>query len=307
MKILVTGAAGFIGKWTVSEIAQKGHEAFGLDKLAGGYSVQADITDVNQITETFKEIKPDAVIHLAAISGSSGKNEIEQSMRQSHLNFLVNSMGTANVCEAMKKCGIGKLVYMSTFAVYGKSGSDRLPLGPNTSLSLQHAYAYSKYMGELSVRAYSEDFGIKSAIIRAPFISGEGQNERNVLVEFVDCAIDGKDLILLGQGQHVREFVHPIDLANAFMRAVEKLDDFKEQSEVFVVGNRPISTKQLAEMVVSKVGTGQIVVLPDLMGRGFDQYSNWTKAKELLGWSPTIGIEEIVERVVRDRKSHRKC
>ena len=298
MKILVTGAAGFIGRWAWSELS-KTHQVTGTDKVAVAGGEQVDITDFEQLDALFKHLRPDAVIHLAAISGSTGKNEIEQSLRQAHLNFLTNAQGTANICEACRLNDVKRLIYMSSFAVYGRTDRDRLPITPSTLVALEHAYATSKYMGELAVRTYSNDFGIKSVVFRAPFVAGEHQNERNVLLEFIQSAVLGQDLIIYGKGEHVREFLHPIDLVAAFDSALAHMDDFQEPSETFVVGNSPIKMKELAQLVVNMVGKGNVEHIEQVVDRAFNQYSDFSKTSQSLGWHPKIGVEEIIERILK--------
>lgn len=277
----------------------------GTDKVVGRELVQADITKFDQIKRVVQRTNPDAVVHLAAISGSTGKNEIEQSLRQAQLNFEVNCLGTVNICEACKVLDIKRMIYMSSFAVYGRTDPDRLPIAPETPVSLRHAYANSKYMGELAVRTYCEDFGMKSVVFRSPFVAGENQNERNVLLEFIQAARNESDLVILGQGTHVREFLHPIDLVAAFNKALILLERPIVPCETFTVGNTPISMNELAELVVSKVGKGHIKHVSQTEGRNFNQYSEFSKATRLLQWAPRITVSEIVERILNSgpRKS----
>jgi UDP-glucose 4-epimerase len=297
MRVLVTGAAGFIGGWTVKELRKKGFDVIGTDRVAGSSIISADITDLAQVLKVFSASRPDAVIHLAAISGSTGKNEVEQSLRQPHSNFLVNVLGTVNVCEACRLTGVKKLLYMSSFAVYGRTGKDRLPITEETPVALEHAYATSKFMGELAVKTYSGDFGIKSAIFRAPFIVGENQNEMNALKEFIHSALNDGELVVFGNGAHVREFIHPEDLVDAYTKAIDYLESSEKDCELFVLGNTPIKMNDLAEQIISLVGKGRIVYR-GASDRAFDQYSDYSKARRLLGWNPKFGISAIVNRMV---------
>ncbi len=297
MKVLVTGAAGFIGGWTVKELRKKGFDVVGTDKLAGSGIITADVTDLTQVLKVFSESRPDAVIHLAAISGSTGKNEVEQSLRQPHSNFLVNVLGTVNICEACRLTDVKKLLYMSSFAVYGRTGKDRLPITEETPVALEHAYAKSKYMGELVVRTYSQDFKLKSAIFRAPFIVGENQNEMNVVKEFIHSALNDGELVVFGNGAHVREFIHPEDLVDAYTKAIDYLDSAVKDCELFVLGNTPIKMNDLAKQIISLVGKGRIAY-HGTSDRAFDQYSDYSKARKLLGWNPKLDISSIVKRMM---------
>ena len=298
MKVLVTGAAGFIGSWTVSELTRAGHQVIGTDVQSGPGIQQADITNLDQVVGLFEKTKPEAVVHLAAISGATGKNEIEQSMRQTYLNYNVNVLGTINVCEACKKVGVGRLVFMSSFSVYGRTGPDRLPITPETPVMLEHAYATSKYTGELIVKNYAEDFGIKSVVFRTPFIVGEHQKEMNVVREFIDSASRGGELLIFGEGKHVREFIHPTDLVSAFDLALRKMDGFERKFEILVLGNKSVAIRDVATIVAKRVGKGTVAYKKTAVDRAFNQYSDYSKAEKLLGWKPKLQLEAIVDRVV---------
>jgi UDP-glucose 4-epimerase len=303
MKVLITGAAGFIGSHMMQSFRDAGYEVAGIDLAAKEGVLNVDITDYQSLERTMVRERPEAVVHLAAISGTTGKNEIEQSLRQPHLNFKVNAYGTANVCEACRTAGVNRLVYMSTFAVYGKLEKERLPITERTPTSAHHAYAVSKLMGEDIVRTYSEDFGLKSVIFRAPFIAGEHQKERNVLREFVEAAIADRELVIFGDGGHVREFIHTSDLAKAFVRAVEFTEKMELDSDLFVLGNEPVSISKLAELVIKRVGRGRIKHIGN-SDRSFDQYSDFSKARQLLGWSPELGVEQIINRILSSEYSY---
>lgn len=296
MRVLVTGAAGFIGGWTMKELVKRGFDVIGTDKVPGDGIIDADLINLAQVLKVFSESRPDAVIHLAAISGSTGKNEVEQSLRQPHANFLVNVLGTINVCEACRLTGAKKLLYMSSFAVYGRTGKGRLPITEETPIALEHAYATSKYLGELVVKTYSEDFDIKSVVFRAPFIVGENQNEMNVVKEFLHSASNDGELVVLGNGEHAREFIHPEDLVDAYVKAIEHLDSSERVFDLFVLGNTPIKMNDLAKQTISRVGKGRITYY-GTSDRTFDQYSDYSKAKKLLGWSPKHDILTILNRI----------
>ena len=298
MNVLVTGAAGFIGSWVANELDNGSYAISQTDKEIKPNVIQTDITYLDQVLMLFERTKPEVVIHLGAISGSTGKNEAEQSMRQPQENFNVNVLGTANICEASRKTGVREIIYMSSFAVYGRTLKDRLPVSPSTSVYLEHAYANSKYMGELVVKTYAKDFGLKATIFRAPFVSGEHQRERSVLMEFIESASHGMDLVIFGRGEHVREFVHPIDVVDAFTRAMSHMGSSKEPCETFVLGNTPIKIKDLAQLVIQKVGKGNVKYVEQAVDRAFDQYSDYSKATQELGWKPTISVSEIVDRII---------
>lgn len=298
VRVLVTGASGFVGAHIASGLLKKGFEVVTTDRTPRPGNLPADITDYQQINSVVARSRPDAVIHLAAICGTSGTNEVEQSMRQPILNFQTNIGGTANVLEACRVNGVKKIVYMSSFAVYGKTGKDRLPITEETATSANHAYAVSKLGGEEVVKTYSKDFGIKSVIFRTPNIAGEFQKERNVLREFIECAQAGKPLVIYGDGSHIREFIHPLDLTAAFANALSFLDGSLNPSVMFVVGNKGIQAKELATRIIARTGKGEIEYHPNPLGVTFDQYSDFSKATALLSWNPRITVDDIIDRII---------
>jgi UDP-glucose 4-epimerase len=298
MRVLVTGAAGFIGSWVMREFRSYGHDTVGIDKVPTDGLTQVDITDFEQVTATLENLRPEAIIHLAAISGATGKNETEQSLRQPYLNFHVNTLGTLNLCEACRSKRIQRFVYMSTFAVYGKTQEDRLPITEKTETKAEHAYGVSKLMGENIVRTYSEDFAIKSIIFRTPFVVGEYQKERNVVRELVESAMNGQELLIYGEGTHVREFIHPTDLADAFRRAIEYESPSGRSSELFVLGNKRISIRELANRIVKRAGKGSISFAKTEVDRTFDQYTDYAKIRSELKWAPRLGIDDIIDRII---------
>jgi UDP-glucose 4-epimerase len=297
MKVLVTGSRGFVGQHVLKGLAERGFDAVGTDRLTGEGTATANINQFDEIDEVFGQAKPDAVVHLAAICGTSGTNEVEQSMRQPLLNFKTNIFGTANVCEACRRHGVKKLIYMSSFAVYGKTGKDRLPITEQTSTSANHAYAVSKLAGEEVVKTYSKDFGIKSVILRTPNIAGEFQKERNVLREFIECAQHGKPMVIYGDGNHIREFIHPTDLTDAFANMLSFLEG-DVVTDLFVIGNKGIQARVLADTIAARVGKGEIEYRPNPLGVTFDQYSDFSKATRILSYQPKVSVGDIIDRII---------
>lgn len=295
----MTGASGFIGSWVMQNLP--GHSVFGLDRNPSSDSRvrSVDLTSLAGVTGLFEEVRPEAVIHLGAVTGATGENEIEQSMRQAYTNFSVNTLGTANVCEAARVTGVRRLIYASSFATYGRTGRDRLPITESTPVELHHAYANSKYAGELVVNTYAQDFGIRAAAFRLPFIVGERQKEKNALREFINAAEAGGELLVFGDGSQLRTFLHVQDLVRAFDRALDRLSTAAvtaKNPEPFVLGSPPVSMESLARMVISHVGSGTVKYVEST--RAFSQYSDYTKAREFLGWYPSVSTTEIVRRMV---------
>jgi nucleoside-diphosphate-sugar epimerase len=152
-------------------------------------------------------------------------------------------------------------------------------------------------MGELVIKTYTEDFGLKGIIFRTPFIVGEGLRERNLLKEFIERAVLDEELVLFGEGRHIRDFLYVGDLIDAYERALTRSGSLPGL-EKYVLGNAPIAVGKLAETVVRKVGAGRVKRLGSMTERIFDQYADFSKANQILGWKPEVGLEDIISRLL---------
>jgi dTDP-glucose 4,6-dehydratase len=182
---------------------------------------------------------------------------------------------------------------MSSCSVYGQTTESITELTP---VNPKNPYGFSKACAELVAKCYANNYGIRTLIFRPSHICGEGQREMNALREFVTCAKNGMPLLLFGEGEHVREWLHPIDVADAITRGISYFDQMTNPYEVFVLGSKPVSMKDLAHLVVSKTNRGKVVHV-QRGSQTFDQYTNSEKMARVLGWTATIPVEEIVSRV----------
>jgi len=185
---------------------------------------------------------------------------------------------------------------MSSFSLYGAT---REAITEKTQFNPNNPYGFSKACGELVATCYAMNYGLKIIIFRAPLICGGGQQELNALREFVLSVKEGKPITVFGEGKHVREWVHPFDVADAFVKALSYFDQMVNPCEVFILGSKPVSMSELAQLVIKIVGKGHVEHRAST-SQVFDQYTDSDKAKRLLGWEATIPIEEIVREVVQD-------
>ncbi|HVB11684.1 MAG TPA: NAD(P)-dependent oxidoreductase [Nitrososphaerales archaeon] len=301
MKIVVTGGSGFVGKYVVNQLKVDGHEVKALDIAPNGSeeTYKVDVTKPLQIKSALELFEPEIVVHLAALAGSTGKGGGAESLKDPYRYFNVNINGTLNVYEACRQLGISKVICMSSFSPYGFAPC---PINEETPFHPNNPYGGSKACVEEIAKVYSSNYGVRTVIFRPPLICGEGQNEVNALREFVTCALLDTPIVILGEGKHVREFVHPLDVARAISAGIQCISRMTVPYEIFVLGNRPIRMIDLAELIVSRVGNGS-VVFKRATGLVFDQFTDHEKAMRVMGWKPRIGIEEIVGRVISDIKT----
>jgi nucleoside-diphosphate-sugar epimerase len=246
MNVLITGGNGFLGKYVRRKLETDGYEVTSVDIETTTPGTEClDVRDFTQVSLLFAKVKPKIVVHLAALTGSSGKGGGAESVKAPFDYFKVNVMGTLNVFEACRQNDIGRVIHMSSFSPYGvtkETITEETPFNPT------NPYGFSKACSELTARCYATGYGIKTLILRSPLICGEGQKERNALREFVSSAVQGTPITILGEGKHLREWLHPEDVADAIARGIHYLDAMNDSFEVFVLGNRPISMNDLAQL-----------------------------------------------------------
>ena len=165
MKVLVTGAAGQLGRDVMDELKKRGHEAVGTD--IAGSDVRLDITDGEAVDRAITELKPDAVIHCAAWTAVDAAEEAENVGKV----FAINAGGTMNIAVACKKLGC-KLMYISTDYVFGGHGAE--PWQPDCKdYAPLSVYGKSKLLGELAVSGLTE----RHFIVRIAWVFGaNGKN-----------------------------------------------------------------------------------------------------------------------------------
>jgi UDP-glucose 4-epimerase len=295
MRVLVTGGAGFLGRYVIGRLTKEGYDVISVDiKSEGEKTRLVDVTDLRAVNAIFSSTKPDIVIHLAALTGSCGKGGGRESMHDPYGYFRTNVMGTLTMLEACRLHNVQRLIHMSSFSLHGITKG---PIDETTPFNATNPYGFSKECGELAVKCYARNYGIKVLIFRAPLLAGEKQVEENALQEFVRSVKRGQPIVIHGDGSHVREWLHPIDVAEALLKGIPYFDSMTSSYEVFVLGNRPIPMKELARIVTSKVG-GKIQYEED--DSVFDQYTDTNKVETTLRWKPKIQLQEIVERVIAD-------
>lgn len=233
MKIIITGAAGFIGSHLAKFCLEQGHEVHMMDNNwtnnEDGYEVLAfesegkyhiydiDVADRRHneyqgLEALFSKIKPDVCYHLAAYASESRSNHIRSFIHQN------NTVGTANIINACVNHGT-KLIFSSSVAVMSGRGPYHEGIQPNPIDS----YGLSKWMSELEIQIAAETQGLKYTIIRPRNVMGPGQNiwdpSRNLWGIWMYNALHNKPCLIFGDGNNVRDFTYIDDLIHALYKA----------------------------------------------------------------------------------------
>lgn len=298
MRVLVTGGAGFIGRWVVKQLLNDGHQVWVLDDLSNG-SVDnikgflgnkcfrvftiGDIKDATLLKDLF-ENKFDICYHLGA------SINVQDSIDDPKTTFENDTVGTFNVLEQCKENNV-KLVFMSTCMVYDRATSNE-GIKETDPIKPASPYAGSKIAAENMVLSYYYAYGLPVVVIRpfntyGPFQKTGG--EGGVVAIFIKNKLAGIPLKIYGDGTQTRDLLFVEDCARFVVQAGYSN---KVNGEIVNAGlGRDINIKDLARLIVKDESKIQHVThihpqseIPKLL-------CNYDKAKKLLGWEPKVSLE----------------
>jgi len=319
MRLLVTGGAGYIGSICAEELLNAGHFVVILDNLSEGHRaavdsraefIEGDLADRAWVEDVLKRTKTEVVIHIA------GNALVPESMRDPAKYFRNNTVNGFNLLEAMRETGVGKIVFSSTCAIFGMP--DRIPITEDAPQRPVNPYGESKLMFERLLRWYGELYGLRYVALRyfnaagATEKFGEDHAEETHLIPRVlkvalgqlPCAeIYGTDYPT-PDGTCIRDYVHIVDLAQAHILAIERLES---GSAVYNLGNgNGYSVWQVID--AARKITGHPIPTVEKPRRPGDPprlVASSEKIRRELGWRPRFPhIEQIVESAWRWHKTH---
>ena len=311
MRLLITGAAGFIGYYTAKEMIKRGYEIVAIDSLIRGKPERlkelkekgarvyiVDIREEKEIKEIIKKEKADVVIHLAALIS------VEESFQKPLLYNSINAGGTLSLLRACTEAGIEKFIYISTAAVYGNP--QYLPIDEKHPTNPLSPYGVSKLAGEEYLKMYQRTTGIKGIILRLFNVYGPGQTGAyaGVITKFIERASRGEPLIIYGDGEQTRDFIHVKDVANVIIKALET----NTTGTFNIASGKPTRIIDLAHMVISLTGLNlQPIFTEPRKGDIRHSYAKIDKAREVLKWEPKIdlkqGLKELIKYRLRQKDS----
>jgi len=298
IKVLVTGAAGFIGTRVVQELWKRDCEVVFFDvidpKIEGIKRVNRG-TILDQYDLAMAVRGYDYAIHLAALLGvqKTDNNRLE--------TLHINIKGTLNVIEACVKERVKRMVFSSSSEVYGEQ--TKLPITEENPLNPKSVYAVSKIAGEQYFQAYSEMYGTQYNLVRFFNVYGEYQRDDFVLPKFVHCVTNNEAPVIYGDGNQVRSFCYVEDA----VRGIVDTLFCDTHGEVFNIGNdtEPISMKELAFRVIKLSGKPlepRFVSYEESDRKSTREIEcripSIAKAKNILGYEPHIPLDEGLKRML---------
>lgn len=293
-KVLVVGGAGFVGSHLTDKLVELGHEVHVLDNLSGGKKEQvnkeaifhlADITKVEEIKPLFVGV--DWVFHLAALP------RVPYSIEHPLETNEANVTGTLNVLLAAKEAGVKKVIYSASSSAYGDQPT--LPLVETMTAQPKSPYGLQKHIGELYARVFSLIYGLPTVSLRYFNVYGPRYNPEGayalVIGKFIEQKKRGEPLTITGTGEQTRDFTNVKDVVRANILAAER--DKVGKGEVINIGaGNNVSVNRIAELVGGEVVHIEARLEPQ------NSLADNRLAKELLGWSPEVNIEDGIKELL---------
>jgi UDP-glucuronate 4-epimerase len=331
-KILITGAAGFIGAHLAKELIENGAEVVGLDNINDYYDpklkkdrmaalaecekfshVSLDLEDRPGMEKLFQTHNFDVVVNLAAQAG------VRYSLINPHAYIDTNIVGFVNILEGCRHSGVKHLVYASSSSVYG--ANTRMPFSAHDNVDHPVSlYAASKKSNELMAHTYSHLFGLPTTGLRFFTVYGPWGRPDMALFLFTKAILEGKPIDVFNNGNMERDFTYIDDIVGGVVRVIDKIPegDFNWQ------GDSPDPASSYCPYRVYNIGNNNkeqllryIQVLEDCLGRKADKnfmplqpgdvpatYADVDDLVKDFNYKPDTSIDEGIERFVRWYKEY---
>ena len=289
---VVTGASGFIGTHLVKALDEAFYDVWALDvvrqitRLPRVQYYIGDVSDIDYLRGIFKGAN--FVFHLAALP------RVQYSIEHPMETHVVNVTGTLNVLEAAKQAGVKRVVFSSSSSVYGDGAS--LSTREDAPLNPMSPYAEHKEMGERYCRLWSKLYGLETVCLRYFNVYGPDADPNGpyaqVIPKFIEQRLAGKPMTVTGDGEQTRDLIHVRDVVRANILTAEC--PAVGNGEVINIGfGHNVSINRIAELI-----GGPVKHIPARL-EPHDTLADISRAKELLGWKPTISIEEGIAELKR--------
>lgn len=296
MRVAVTGAAGFIGSHIVEELVTGGHQVLAIDGLLAGLypaEVKRSVFDglpeqgVDRVVADLRAADlvelldgVDAVINEAAMPGQA------VSWLEFELYASCNLTAVQRLAEACLEAGVGRLVQVSTSSAYGRNavGNEGLPLAPISP------YGVTKVAAEALVQAYVRERGLDAVILRYFSVYGPRQRPDMAYHLFCEALLDDRELTVFGDGRQSRSNTYVTDVAAATIAALTAGDPGLVAN---IAGGESIALLDALEVLADALGAEpRIAWQPAQVGDQRDTRGDAGLAREVLGWTPQVGVRE---------------
>jgi UDP-glucuronate 4-epimerase len=321
LKLLVTGAAGFIGMHASRRLLERGHEVLGIDNLNPyydpalkearldllrafpGFSFEkADVADERALASVFGARKFDAVLHLAAQAG------VRYSLENPMAYVSSNVAGFLNILEGCRKSGVAHLCYASSSSVYG--ANTELPFREEHRVDHPVSlYAATKRANELMAESYAASFGIPCTGMRFFTVYGPWGRPDMALFIFTRAILEGKPIRVFNGGDMLRDFTYIDDVVDAVTALVERPHPGAKggsKARLFNIGHgSPVKLMDYVRAVEQALGRkAQVELAPMQLGDVRATYAATDKLRAEIGYAPATPVETGVARFVAWYREH---
>jgi UDP-glucuronate 4-epimerase len=312
MRVLVTGAAGFIGSHLSERLLARGDDVVGFDNfdafypravkernLAGLVSsprfslVEGDLRAPADLERAFSAARPDAVVHLAALAG------VRPSLADPARYADVNVLGTVRVTEAARAHGVGRIVFASSSSVYGEDSQPPFkeaepclrPLSP---------YASTKRAGELGLYTAHHLYGLDVTCLRFFTVYGARQRPDLAIHKFARLILAGQAVELFGDGSTSRDYTWIDDIIDGVVASIDQQGQGAPAFRIYNLGgSRTTTLLRLVELIAQAVGKEPVIAWkPEQPGDMKRTLADLTHVSRALGYAPRVPIEEGITRFV---------
>ena len=317
-KILVTGGAGYIGSHACKAIAKAGLLPVVYDNLSRGFewAVQwgplehGDILDQQRLETAIRRHQPASVMHFAAIA------YVAESIADPAAYYRNNVVGSLNLLDAMRACGVDRIVFSSSCTTYGAASSE--PIAEDAPQAPINPYGATKLAIEQALKDYGRGYGLRAVALRYFNAAGadpsgdigEAHEPETHLVPLVlEAAAGGAPLTLFGDdyetpdGTCVRDYIHVTDLADAHVRSLQALNRTKGFQAFNLGTGRGLSNMEIIAAARRRTGRDiPITIGPRRAGDPPRLTADPLKAKTELGWIPRLSsVDDIIDTAWRWR------
>lgn len=300
MRVVVTGAAGFIGSHLVDRLIKEGHEVLGIDAetyaanirnlddaMQSNLFIYRGPTNIESIEclDLLDEWAPDVIFNLAA------ESHVDNSISDPRPFLRSNVEGTLNLLEYVRRSGC-RFFQISTDEVYGHLVPGQQPFNEMSRISPRSPYASSKASADMFVRSYIETYGINAIITRCSNNFGHRQHQEKLIPTIVRSCVNGSEIPVYGKGENVRDWIWVEDHVDALVFLLR----YGSKGHVYNIGSRnEWKNIEIVELIRGMIpGEHRVSFVADRLGHDF-RYAIDNSKMRLLGWEPTCTTEKFID------------